>query len=285
MSTTAVFDMKSEPLVTIGANAARVGADRIFTMKSTRKTKKKSNQGTRSAAGVPPVVRLPGLTANARAYSQLKQEVLSGRFRPGEVVTLRAVTELLGAGEMAAREAVKRLISEGAFKALPNRSARVPVLQRREIMQFCELRALLESGAAASAAGNITLHQIEALRGMNARMVACVSTGNLEEYKRLNKAFHFEIYRIADNAPLSALIESLWLAMAPFISYTINWATTIPGRFERIATSHHDELLLAFQNRNMEGARAAMHRDIAEIHETEGYWAAFEDWVPDVSTG
>lgn len=253
-------------------------------MKSTRKTKK-SKENAHPAAGESGVARLPGLTANARAYLQLKQEVLSGRFRPGEVVTLRAVTELLGSGEMAGREAVKRLISEGAFKALPNRSARVPVLQRREIMQFCELRVLLESRAAAAAAGNITLHQIEALRSMNARMVACVSNGNLEEYKRLNKAFHFEIYRIADNAPLSSLIESLWLAMAPFISHTINWATTIPGRFERIATSRHDELLLAFQNRDMEGAHTAMQNDIAEIHDTDGYWAAFEDWVPDARSG
>jgi len=253
-------------------------------MKSTRKTKK-SHGNARSATREPGIARPPGLTANARAYLQLKQEVLSGRFRPGEVITLRTVTELLGSGEMAAREAVKRLISEGAFKALPNRSARVPVLQRREIMQFCELRVLLESRAAASAAGNITLHQIEALRGMNARMVACMSNRNLEEYKRLNKAFHFEIYRIADNAPLSSLIESLWLAMAPFISHTINWATTVPGRFERIATSRHDELLLAFQNRDMEGARTAMHNDIAEIHDTDGYWAAFEDWVPDVKSG
>src|SRR6185312_9723149 len=100
-------------------------------MKSIRK-KKKSSRNARSAAGKPGAGRLPGLTANARAYLQLKQEVLSGRFRPGEVITLRTMTELLGAGEMAAREAVKRLISEGAFKALPNRSARVPVLQRRE---------------------------------------------------------------------------------------------------------------------------------------------------------
>ncbi len=151
-----------------------------------------------------PAARKPGPTANVRAYTQLKEEVLSGRFRPGEMVTLRAVTELLGAGEMAAREAVKRLISEGAFDALPNRSARVPVLAQREVRQYCELRVLLESQAAAAAAANITLHQIEALRGLHERMIGCVRAGELEEYKRLNMAFHFEIYRIADNPPWPA---------------------------------------------------------------------------------
>lgn len=220
-----------------------------------------------------------GPTANARAYTQLKQEVLSGRFRPGETVTLRAVTELLGAGDMATREAVKRLISEGAFKALPNRSARVPVLAEREVKQYCELRVLLESQAAAAAAANITLHQIEALRALNERMIACVREGDLEEYKRLNMAFHFEIYAIADNPPLASLIESLWLRMAPFISRTINWVQTVPGRFGEIATDRHAQLLDAFQRRDVEAARTAMRDDIADIHATEGYWAAFDDWA------
>src|SRR5215475_3864755 len=147
---------------------------------------------------------------NARAYEQLKQAVLSGRFRPGEVVTLRSVMKLLGAQEMAAREAVKRLISEGGFNALPNRSARAPVLDRKEVKQLCELRIMLESEAAAAAAAYITLHQIEALRVMHQQMAACVVSGDLEQYKCLNMAFHFEIYRIADNPPLANLIESLW---------------------------------------------------------------------------
>jgi len=205
---------------------------------------------------------------------------LSGRFRPGEVVTLRSVMKLLGAREMAAREAVKRLISEGGFNALPNRSARAPVLGRREAMQLCELRIMLESEAAAAAAANITLHQIDALRVMHQKMTACVESGDLEQYKCLNMAFHFEIYRIADNPPLASLIESLWLRLAPFISRTINWVVTVPGRFPQIANRRHEELLSAFQRRDVEAARLAMRADIGEIHETDGYWAALDDWSP-----
>ena len=82
----------------------------------------------------------------------LRQAVLAGSFRPAQIVTLRMVTELLGMGEMPAREALKRLISEGAFNAMPNRSARVPALQKLELMQLCELRQILESKAAFLAA-------------------------------------------------------------------------------------------------------------------------------------
>src|SRR3979411_443036 len=107
-----------------------------------------------------PVPRLAAETDNARAYVSLKQAVLSGGFRPGEVVTLRALATRLAIGDTPVRAAVKRLISEGALEGLPTRSARVPLLDRREIQQILELRILLESNAAALAAQNITLHQI-----------------------------------------------------------------------------------------------------------------------------
>lgn len=206
--------------------------------------------------------------ANSRAYSLLKQAVLSGSFRPSQTITLRMATELLGLGEMPAREALKRIISEGGFEAIPNRSARVPLLNHRDITQLSELRVLLESNAAFLAAQNITLRQIEQLEGMHQGMIEAIGSGDVNEYKRLNMAFHFEIYRIADNKPLSNLIESLWLRMAPVISRTISEIQAIPGRFDEIANGNHEKLLEAFQLRDAEGARTAMRLDLSDIQGT-----------------
>src|SRR5258708_29933955 len=127
-------------------------------------------------------------TDNARAYTSLKQAVLSGGFKPGEVVTLRALAKRLAVGDTPVREAVKRLISEGAFEGLPNRSARVPLLDRREIQQILDLRILLESNAAALAAQNITLHQIGQLREMHKAMGTAVVVDDSIAYGRENQA-------------------------------------------------------------------------------------------------
>ena len=229
-----------------------------------------------------PQLRVPGrtgagTTANERGYTLLKEAVLSGRFRPGQVITQRSVIELLGLGDMAAREGLKRLIAEGAFKAMPNRSARVPELNPREIRQICDLRYQLESDAAYLAAENITLHQIGHLRALHEAMVGCVKSGDINAYRNYNMAFHFEIYRIADNEPLASLIESLWLRMAPFITRTISWAMTVPGRFEGIATCRHEEILAALQRRDNAATREAMRQDLADLHQTEGYWESLAD--------
>ena len=152
-----------------------------------------------------------------------------GGFKPGEVVTLRALAKRLAIGDTPVREAVKRLISEGAFEGLPNRSARVPLLDRREIQQILDLRILLESNAAALAAHNITLHQIEQLREIHKAMGTAVVVDDSIAYGKYNMAFHFEIYRIADNKTLATLIEALWLRMAPFVSRTRSLITSDAG--------------------------------------------------------
>jgi DNA-binding GntR family transcriptional regulator len=218
-----------------------------------------------------------GETDNSRAYTSLKQAVLSGGFRPGEVVTLRALAKRLAIGDTPVREAVKRLISEGAFEGLPNRSARVPLLDRREIQQILDLRIMLESNAAALAAQNITLHQIERLRVFHKDMGAAVVVDDSLAYGELNMAFHFELYRIADNKPLATLIEALWLRMAPFVSRRRSFITSDPSQAWNVACGHHEALLTALQIRDAEAARSAMREDLSALLKIEGYWEGIED--------
>jgi DNA-binding GntR family transcriptional regulator len=214
----------------------------------------------------------PAETDNTRAYTSLKQAVLAGSFRPGDVLTLRALGTRLAIGDTPVREAVKRLISEGAFEGLPNRSARVPLLDRREIQQILDLRIMLESDAAALAAHNITVHQIEQLRAFHQGMGEAVASDDGPRYGELNMAFHFEIYRVADNHILAKLIEALWLRMAPFVSRSRSLITSDPQRSWHVACGQHEALLLAFQRRDAEAARVAMREDLSALPKIDGYW-------------
>ena len=220
---------------------------------------------------------MAGETDNSRAYTSLKQAVLSGIFKPGEVLTLRALATRLAIGDTPVREAVKRLISEGAFEGLPNRSARVPLLDRREIRQILDLRIMLESNAAALAAQNITLHQIEQLRSFHQAMGAAVAADDSNAYGQFNMAFHFEIYRIADNKTLATLIEALWLRMAPFVSRTRSLITSDVDHARELACGNHERILSAMQARDAEAARAAMAEDLSALSRIEGYWEGIGD--------
>ena len=210
--------------------------------------------------------------AHSRAYTVLKEAALAGRFRPGETVTLRSLSAELSLGEMPVREALRRLTAEGAFEALPNRSARVPLLNRRQVEQILELRVLLESRAAALAARNISLGQIESLRALQQEMAQGIERNEARAHAARNLAFHFEIHRIADNPVLSALIETLWLRLAPLLESTLPLVAGKPALFRRVGWSHHEQLLTAFQARDPVGAEEAMRLDILAPTQLPGYW-------------
>lgn len=218
----------------------------------------------------------PGEAAHSRAYAVLKEAVLAGNFRPGEVVTLRALAKQLQISEMPVREALRRLTSEGAFEALPNRSARVPTLTRSQVEQILDLREDLEGKAAALAARNITLVQIEHLRALQQGIEQTIANGDTRSHASLNMAFHFEIYRIADNPLLTTLIQMLWLRMAPLVANTLPLLASKPTVFRRVGLENHERLLAAFQARDPEAAREAMHRDLTGLTKVPGYWESLQ---------
>jgi DNA-binding GntR family transcriptional regulator len=218
----------------------------------------------------------PAQAAHSRAYAVLKEAVLAGQFRPGEVVTLRSLAKHLAVGEMPVREALRRLTSEGAFEALPNRSARVPALNRRQVEQILELRGYLEGKAAAQAARHITLVQIEHLRAVQDGIERSIDEGDARTHTALNMAFHFEIYRIADNQFLFPLIQTLWLRMAPLVASAVPQLTSKIAAFRRVGSENHKRLLAAFQARDPVGAEDAMHRDLLGLTALPGYWESLE---------
>jgi len=215
-------------------------------------------------------------TAHEQAYEALRGMVLAGGFQPGDVLTLRSLASQLGLGAMPVREALKRLTSEGAFEALPNRSARIPTLNRRQVEQILDLRQQLEGKAAYLAAKNVTLVQIEHLRSVQSEMASCIPKGDLREYVAANMAFHFEIYRIADNPVLLTLIQALWLRMAPLLASTISTFASDRKMLSRLGTTHHEQLLEAFQHRDPLAAEAAMREDLVTPTRFPGYWEAVE---------
>ncbi len=240
------------------------------------KTRSRHPAQRRGASAVASDQSVPGEAAHSRAYAVLKEAVLAGNFRPGEVVTLRSLAKQLAISEMPVREALRRLTSEGAFEALPNRSARVPVLTRRQVEQILELRQDLEGKAAALAARNITLVQIEHLRALQQGIEQSIASGDTRSHTSLNMAFHFEIYRIADNPVLIPLIQMLWLRMAPLVASTVPLLTSKPAVFRRVGLENHERLLAAFQARDPVAAQEAMYRDLAGLTKVPGYWESLQ---------
>lgn len=86
---------------------------------------------------VPPALKVVEQETMAdKVYQQLREALMSGRFAPGQALSLRSVAEAVGSSTMPVRAALTRLHAERALVDGPNRALVVPpmTLDRKSVV-------------------------------------------------------------------------------------------------------------------------------------------------------
>src|SRR5579862_4521497 len=96
-----------------------------------------------------------GETLTDQAEAVLRESLMSGVFKPGQTITIRALASLLNVSVTPAKDAMTRLISERVLEWGPRRSALIPALTLKTIDEIYTIRLALEATAAAAALDNI----------------------------------------------------------------------------------------------------------------------------------
>ncbi len=199
-----------------------------------------------------PSGRLP---AHELIYRQLRDQVLYGDLAPGQAVTILGLSERLGAGMTPIREAIRRLISEGALEFQGNRRVSVPQLSAENISELIFARQWLEPHLTLRATPRARLEDLDDLTAMDAALDRAIATGDLRAYLELNYRFHRRIYDMADASILAELADGLWLRFGPSLRVVCGRMGTqnLPDK--------HKELLLAMHARDGEAAARAARED------------------------
>jgi len=211
----------------------------------------------------PPLSEVRGReTLQERLYLNLRSALMAGEFTPGDRLTPKAVSAWSNTSIMPAREALRRLTTEGALESLPNGSTRVPILSARTLREITELRLLIEPYAAKKAARNTTRAVIEQLRAEHEALLDAVKQGDAKREAKANERFHFLVYRAADSAELLHAIETLWLRVGPALLVVLHKRNNEQKHMERRYISHHTDLIDALQNKRGNAAAAAVKADL-----------------------
>jgi DNA-binding GntR family transcriptional regulator len=160
----------------------------------------------------------PDTSLRKQVYDSLRAALTAGRFVPGQKVTFRFVGGALGVSLTPVREALRRLVAEGAFEMQPNRSVRVPLMTRAKILELRDIRIALEGLAAEKAAGRANSQQIAALRRIALEIATARSRGDGATDRQHVREFHFALYAIAEQPTLLRVIEGLWLQTGPYMN-------------------------------------------------------------------
>ena len=172
---------------------------------------------------VPPALKqIENVTLREQVTQSVRSALMNGHFQPGQAVTVKSISQMLGASVMLAREAMNRLIAEGALELRPNRTVIVPVLSRHEFDELTDLRCHVEGLAAAQAIDHVEPAHIERLRKIDRAMRDAGRRGDADAYLDGNFQFHFLMYRLGASPFMLSIIEKLWLRVGPLIRSCFN---------------------------------------------------------------
>ena len=92
--------------------------------------------------------RATGPSLRARAYESFQQQIITANVRPGQFISQRELTQLLGMPLGAVRELIPRLEAEGLLRTVPQRGLQIAHVDLKLINNSFQLRGLLEREAA-----------------------------------------------------------------------------------------------------------------------------------------
>ncbi len=185
-------------------------------------------------------------------FMALRDQIFSGRLKPGERLNTTRLSEQLGVSRMPVREALTRLISVGLADNIPHRGAFVKKLSLEEVIEIYCIRAALEGVAARLAARSVAAADVEQLQKLCDEMERRLASGDESWFSEINQEFHGIIYHAAHAEHLEALIVQYYQRSSQYRALGLD----LPGRHEEILAEHR-AIARALGERDPDRAEAA----------------------------
>ena len=200
----------------------------------------------------------PSAAAHERVYRTLRMQVMHGEIMPGASLTLRGIGKQFDVSMTPAREAVRRLVAEGALFLSSSGRVSTPELSNERIEELAALRAMLEPELASRALPRAHFALIERLETINQAVSQMVARHDAIGYIRMNLEFHRTLYLRAQAPAMLMMTETVWLQMGPTMR-------ALYGRLNRKEPPPHRRLILsALKAGDEPGLRLAVRADVTQ---------------------
>src|SRR5690606_31765421 len=170
---------------------------------------------TSSAPASAPAASPPQPSAHERLYRSLRGRIMLGELPPGKALTLRGIAAEARVSMTPAREAVRRLVAEGALTLSASGRVATPALSVERPEELAALRALIEPELASRALPRAHLTLIDRLAAINAAIGDAAQNHDAVGYIRSNLEFHRTLYLRAQAPAMLAMLETIWLQLGP----------------------------------------------------------------------
>lgn len=217
---------------------------------------------------IKPIVKVP--TLSELAYQSIKEQILSGRTKPGEKINVDQYSASSGISTTPIREALSKLQQEGLVKHEPRIGWSVSRISKEEFRKLQELKALLELTLAERAFAFIKPQDVQEIELLNDEMqelmLAMKGKPNLEKLLEANDKFHRAIF---DFYPNDIMIDTLQQTWNNLKYARLLWVSS--EEFQNSFYEEHKEIVDAIKKRDKKALLEAVSK---HLHLGLGYMEA-----------
>lgn len=136
-----------------------------------------------------------------QVYEQLEGDILSGKYKKGEIITENKISEALGVSRTPVREAMRRLAHEHMIEESGKGSVIIGI-SPEDMLDVFEVRIRVEGLATARAAERITEKELKELKEALEMQEFYTYKDDPEHIRNTDTAFHKIIYRCCGSTTL-----------------------------------------------------------------------------------
>ena len=217
-------------------------------------------------------LRLTRSSLRDQALAVIRQQLVAGEIRPGEIHSAAGMAARLGTSNAPVREAMLTLVNQGVLEVVPNRGFRVTPVTDKDLDEVYQLRLMLEVPAVEELARRGPTEGLEALREHARACTQAAEDGDMTVFLEADRDFHLSMLGMLGNRRLVQLVEMLRDQTRLYGLHTL----AVEGRLVSTSLEHFD-LLDAVLSGDPGAARQQMIRHLKHVR---GDWAADADALP-----
>ena len=201
-------------------------------------------------------------TQTTSVYNKIKARIESGEYSPAQSLTEASLSQEYGVSRNTIKKALLMLENDGYVTMDLNKGAKVASYSKTEVIQFLELREVLEGFIIRLSVPVFTDAEIEMLGKLLEKMAEYKEAGELLRYSQCNQEFHRMLYAACPNQTAVEVTLKLKNQMKKYNSKTI----LIPGRSE-CSLQEHMEIYDAIRDRDPDRAEASIKKHIHNVRD------------------
>lgn len=143
-----------------------------------------------------------------QVFQKLEEDIVSGFYPKGEILTELKLVEELGVSRTPIREALRRLEQERLIQET-GKGSEVLGITLEDLVDIMDIRLCIEGLAAYYASKNLTPESLETFRQISQLQDFYYSQGNIEALRQMDDRFHNAIYELCGRPVLRDTLQPL----------------------------------------------------------------------------